>query len=219
MQDHEVVAGNDLVEQMRGPEHADALLGNELPDVTENIGARLDVEPDGGFIEQQQARAVQQRTRDFKPPHLSAGEVAHLARRAFGKAEAREHFIAAQAGFAPADAVQGGVIQQVLPHRQIEVERARLEHDPEPPQRFARCCADVVAENADAAALNSEQPRHQREQRALAGTVEPEQGRETRRCYAEVDVDEGVAIAVAMTDADDRKRGCLGRIRPGVHVR
>ena len=33
MQHHEIVAQADLVEQMRGPEHADALLGDELPDV------------------------------------------------------------------------------------------------------------------------------------------------------------------------------------------
>ena len=33
MQNHEVIAGHDLVEQMRRPEHADALLGDQLPDV------------------------------------------------------------------------------------------------------------------------------------------------------------------------------------------
>ena len=33
MQHHEIVAGHDLVEQMRGPEHADAVLGDELADV------------------------------------------------------------------------------------------------------------------------------------------------------------------------------------------
>ena len=138
MQDHEVVAGHDFVEQMGGPEHADALLGDQLPDVVEDVGARLDVEPDGRFVEQQQTWAMQQRARNFEPAHLSAREVAHLAAGAFGKADAREHLIAAQACFAPADAVQGGVIKQVLPNRQVEVERARLEHHAEQPQRFAR---------------------------------------------------------------------------------
>ena len=47
------------------------------------------------------------------------------------------------------DAVQGGVIEQVLRHREIEIERARLEHDAEQPQRLARRAADVVAEDAD----------------------------------------------------------------------
>ena len=189
MQHHEVVAGHDLVEQMRGPQHADALLGDELPDVAEDIGAGLDVEADGRLVEQQQARAMQQRAGDFQPPHLAAGEVAHLAAGAVGKPDARQHLVAAQARVAPGDAVQGGVIQQVLRHREIEIERARLEHDAEQPQRFARRTADVVAENADASGLDAEQPRHQREQRALAGAVEAEQRRETRRRDGEVDVD------------------------------
>ena len=50
-------------------------------------------------------------------------------------------------------------------------------------------CADVVAENADAPGLDSEQPRDQREQRALAGAVEAEQRGEARRRDGEVDVD------------------------------
>ena len=79
------------------------------------------------------------------------------------------------------DAVQGGVIEQVLRHREIEIERARLEHDAEQPQRFARRAADVMAEDADAAGLDAEQPRDQREQRALSGAVQPEQRGKTRR--------------------------------------
>ena len=35
MQHHEVVARRDLVEQMRRPEHADALLGDQLADVAQ----------------------------------------------------------------------------------------------------------------------------------------------------------------------------------------
>src|SRR4051794_10615252 len=68
-------------------------------------------------------------------------------------------------------------------------------------------------------ALNSEQPRHQGEQRALAGAVEAKQRRKARRRDAEIDVDQGAAIAVGMADAADRKRRRLGRIRPGVNVR
>src|SRR5436190_2783236 len=79
MQDHEIVAGQDFVEQMSGPEHADALLGDQLSDVIEDVGARLNVEPDSRFVEQQQPWAMQQRARNFEPAHLSAREVADLA--------------------------------------------------------------------------------------------------------------------------------------------
>src|SRR4029077_8900493 len=104
----------------------------------------------------------------------------------------------------PADAVQGGVVEQVLPNRKVEIKRARLEHHPEQSQRFARSQSDLGAEDADAPALNSKQPRHQGEQRALAGAVETKQRREARRCHAEIDVDKSVAIAVGMADAADR---------------
>ena len=106
MQHHEIVAGHDLVEQMRGPQHADALLGDQPPHMAEDIGARLDVEADGRLVEQQQTRPMQQRARDLEPPHLAAGEVAHLAAGAVGKSDAREHFARAQPRLAPVDAVQ-----------------------------------------------------------------------------------------------------------------
>ena len=58
------------------------------------------------------------------------------------------------ASLAPADPVQGGVVQQVLHHRKIEVEGAGLEYDPEQAQRLARGVGDVVAENGNMALLN-----------------------------------------------------------------
>ena len=78
---------------MRRPQHADALFGDELADVVEDVGAGLDVEADGRLVEQQQARAMQQRARDFQPPHLAAREVAHLAAGAVGKADPRQHLV------------------------------------------------------------------------------------------------------------------------------
>ncbi len=57
MQDHEVIAGHDLVEQMRCPKYADALLRNQLADVVEDVGAGLDVEANGRLVKQQQPRA------------------------------------------------------------------------------------------------------------------------------------------------------------------
>jgi hypothetical protein len=68
--------------------------------------------------------------------------------------------------------MQGGVIKQVLCHREVEIERAGLKHHAEQPQRFAGRSRDIMAENTDMSALDSEQPRDQREQGALAGAVQ-----------------------------------------------
>src|ERR1700748_596750 len=97
MQDDEIVARLDLVEQMRRPEHADALFGDELADMAEDIGARLDVEADGGLVEQQQPRPVQECARDLEPAHLPAREIAHLAPGAVGEPDARQLFLSSLA--------------------------------------------------------------------------------------------------------------------------
>ena len=75
------------------------MLGDQLPDVVEDVGAGLDVQPDGRLVKQQQTWPMQQGASDFQPPHLAAGEVANLAAGAVGKPDAREHLIAAQARF------------------------------------------------------------------------------------------------------------------------
>ena len=51
MQNDEVVARNNLVEQMGCPKNADALLGDEMTDMAKDIGTRLDVEANGCLIE------------------------------------------------------------------------------------------------------------------------------------------------------------------------
>ena len=115
----------------------------------EDVGARLDVEADGRLVEDQEPRLVQQRARDLDAPHLAAGEVAHLVVRAVGKRDPRQHLVGAGARRARPDAVQRGVIGEVLRDREIEIERARLEHDAELAQRRARLALHVMAEDAD----------------------------------------------------------------------
>src|SRR3981081_4183831 len=100
---------------------------------------------------------MQQCPRDFQPPHLPAREVTNLAAGALGEPDAHQYLVVAETGFAPDDAMQGRVIQQVLRHRQVEVECARLKDNTEQPQRLARRKSDVMAKNADASGLDSEQ--------------------------------------------------------------
>ena len=95
MQHHEVIAGYDLVEQMGRPQHADVLFGHQLPDMVKDVGARLDIQPDGRLVQQQQARPMQQFAGNFQPSHLAAREVANLAAGTIGEPEARQHLVAA----------------------------------------------------------------------------------------------------------------------------
>ena len=72
-------------------------------------------------------------------------------------------------------AVQVGVEQQVGHHRQVQVERALLEHHAQPGQRAAGVAAHVVAQHLDAALVGREQAGEQLQQGGLARAVGAEQ--------------------------------------------
>jgi hypothetical protein len=93
---------------------------------------------------------MQERARNFDLPHLPSGEVAHLVIRAFRQRDACKHIVGARAAFLFADAMQGGVVGQILNDGEIEVEGARLEHHADHAQRFARRAYDIMTENPDA---------------------------------------------------------------------
>src|SRR5262245_16560804 len=76
-----------------------------------------------------------------------------------------------------------------------------------------------MTENPDMSALNSEQPRDQREQRALARAVQAKQRRETGRSDGEADVDQRLSGAIGMADAVDRQCRHLHGFGPGSDVR
>ena len=92
--------------------------------------------------------SMQQRARDLDPPHLPARQFPHLVARAIGQVDVGQHVLRAPARLAPADAVQRRVVQQVVHHRDIEIERARLEHHAQLAQRLARLARHAMAEHA-----------------------------------------------------------------------
>src|SRR5215471_1280080 len=150
---------------------------------------------------------MQERAGNFDAPHLTAGEVAHFIVRAVRQRDARQHLIGARAAVVLADAVQGGVVGQILNHGEIEVERALLEYDADHAQSLARRMSDVAAENPDMTALDRVEARDQREQRALSGSVEAEQNGEGGWRDGEGHVVERLTPAVAMAHAFDGDGG------------
>ena len=59
VQQHDLVVGGDLVDQVRRPQHADAVFADEPADDRKHALARRDVEADCGLVEQQAGRIVQ----------------------------------------------------------------------------------------------------------------------------------------------------------------
>ena len=95
MQDQQVIAGLHFVEQVGSPEHADALLATQAADVLVECQATRRVEADTGFIEQQQARLMQQGAGNFHPAPMADVQLAYTIAPAFAKA------LAGQFGFHP----------------------------------------------------------------------------------------------------------------------
>ena len=126
-------------------------VGRKPANVIENVGARLDIEADRRFVQQQQARLMQQRAGDLDPPHLPDRKIADAIGAAIGHGHAIQHLCDEIVGALVGDTVQRRMIQQVLPDRDIDIERAGLKHDAELAQGRAGFASDIMAENADLA--------------------------------------------------------------------
>ena len=106
MQDDNIVAGLDLVDQMGCPKHANALARDKAPHMLEDVRAGLDIETGGRLVKQQHARAMQQRAGDFHPAHLAAGKVARLFARAIRHLDLVQNKTCPQLCFLPGNPVQ-----------------------------------------------------------------------------------------------------------------
>src|SRR5690606_20293443 len=123
-----------------------------------------DVEPHRRFVEKQQRRPVQQGADDLDAADLPAGKAAHLLLDAVAEVDRMEQFVDPLPRHARSDAVQGGVVEEVLPDGEVEIEGAGLEDDAETPERLARVPVDILAEDADAARPRRKQMADEREQ-------------------------------------------------------
>ena len=88
VQDVDGVVGQDLLDQVGGPEDAHAFLGGERVQVGDDVAARGDVEADGRLVAEQQPGRVQQRRGDLDAPRLAAGEGADALAHAVGQPHA-----------------------------------------------------------------------------------------------------------------------------------
>ena len=123
-----------------------------------------------------------------------------------GEVDARERRARPLARLAAADAMQRGVVDEVLLDGNIRVERARLENDAELAERRARLTRDVMAPDGNPALARAVEASDQREQRRLAGAVQAEQDRERARRDGEADPLERTPRAIAVTDALNNER-------------
>ena len=201
----------DLIEDVRRPQDRESLLAHETAHDADDVGPRLEVEPDRRLVEEEKPRRVDQGARDLDPPGLAAGKGADLVVAALGELDPLEQPGDARLRFALRQAVQGGVIEQVLPDRQVGVEGPALEHDAEAGERLRGRALHVEAENPDLAGPVVIEPRDDGEERRLAGPVRPEQGDEGARRNLDRNVGEGLTRSEPVPDAANREGRARGR--------
>ena len=149
---------------------------------------------------------MQQRARDLDPAHLSARQPAHRLPGAVRQIDLLQCGKRTLPCLATADAVQCSVIQQVLHDRQVEIERARLEHHAQQTQCPARLARHTMTEHVDRSVSRVVEPRDQGEQRGLSGAVQTEQRGEARLRHGQADVLQRLARSVGVADVADIKR-------------
>ena len=154
---------------------------------------------------------MQKRPRYFQSPHLPAGEVAYLAASPFGKPNTRQHFIRSDSGLTGPDAMECGVIEQILGDREIKIQRSWLKYHAHAAERRAGLFFNIVTENADTPTLQTEQARNDREQCAFASAVETKQRRKASRCDRQADVIECLSGTVTVTHLFDQQSHCIRR--------
>lgn len=128
MQNQQIIAGLHFVQQMSGPQHTELLLAAQPAQVLVKRQAAGRIEADAGFVQQQQARFMQQRAGNFHPPPMADVQLTHTIAPAFTKALAGQFGFDPQVALTPRQAMQGGVVAQVLLNAQVQVQGALLKH-------------------------------------------------------------------------------------------
>jgi hypothetical protein len=162
---------------------------------------------------------VQKRARDLEASHLPPREVPHLVACPVCEADLGKPLLRHGPGRAPADAMQGGMIEQVLAQAEIEVEGARLEHDAELRQGRGALAAHVEAQDPDRSGGAVMKPGDQREQGRLAGSIETKESREGTGRNLKIDAIEGLARPEGVAHVANAERGRRRWFRPPYPIR
>jgi len=95
----------------------------------EDMVAAVDIEANGGFIEEEELWFMEQGANDFHAPPLSAGEESGFCLAVFYEVRLFQQVEATLGGVFFGHAMERGVIEQILLSRQVEVEGDMLKDD------------------------------------------------------------------------------------------
>jgi hypothetical protein len=159
--------------------------------VLPEVGARLRVEAGRRLVEEHELRRVDEAERDVEPPALAAGQ-----RRARPVPEALEvhpgeQLPAAGRGVGPADAVEAGLVDDLLAGARLGEAGAALGDVADPPADADRVLEQVAAGDGGRAGGGAQQRRQHAQGGGLAGAVGAEEADDLAGVDVQVDAAHG----------------------------
>ena len=178
-------------------DHNNAQTGDDLPGGP--AGRR--VEAGGRLVQEDQVRVADQPQPEVETPLLPARQRAHPRVTLLGEADDLDHLVDVARG-----AVVPGEHVEALAHREVGVERGRLEDDADPLAPGGAGSLRIGAEHFDGAGVAGAVALEDLDGRRLPGTVRAEQAEYLARLDREVDAAQRLVVAVALAQAADRDR-------------
>ncbi len=200
-----------LRELVAGEQHRDAFAG-EAADQLAHVAHAGRVEAGRGLVEDQQARAPQQRRGDPQPLAHPMRVATHLVLGTGSQLYDREHLVDARGC---AVAVEPGQQLEVLASGQVRVEPRCLHEPGDALQRPRAHTQRVMPEQLHRALARHDQAERHAQRRRLARPVGPQEPVHVSRTDVQVDVidREHVLVALHQSSGADRRRlvvpGCV----------
>ncbi len=137
-----------LLEVLRGQEDGHALVLGQPPHLLPQRGPALDVEPGGRLVEEEDARAVDEREREVEPALHPARVAADLAIGRVVEADAVEQLVRTRPALRARQRLEARLQPQVLAAGEQRIERGLLQRSPDRLAHLRPLLDDVEAADA-----------------------------------------------------------------------
>ena len=185
----------------------------KLLQVQPEIVARSGIEPDRGFVQDQQLRPMQESFREFHAPRQAAGECFDKMFGPIGNSQPFHHLGDAAVQLSAAQAIELAVIAKVLEHGQLLVEAGILEDDADSPANFVGLLLNVEAEDAGRSLRWQQSRRKDFEECRLAAAVRTQQGKDLTPPHIETDAIQRSPRCCLAAARDSRKPDSMPELR------
>ena len=175
----------------------------QLLEILEDGIARLGVNADGGLVEQNQLRIVQQRAGNIQPAFHAAAEPLDPIVAAVFQPHERQRILGSMCKLLARQAVEAAEQLEIRPGRQLVVERQFLGHQPHASLQVIRVLMHGLPPKRHGTFIGSRESAHDGQRGGLAGPIRPQQAEGFTGTYLERHVIDGDPVAETFLEVSD----------------